>query len=152
NGPINMKILMQKPYVRIFLLTMTVFLGSCQESWLDEQPLAQLSEASFWTSESDASLALTGIYNGSNVGNNGYNNELLIMASATDDSGYKLGAVGVIDSGYLVPGDDQVVRAIWQRAYRTIFKANYFLENIDRVEMDAQRKAVLTAEARFLRA
>lgn len=147
-----MKILMQNQCVRIFLLTITVFLGSCQESWLDEQPLTQLSEASFWTSESDARLALTGIYNGSNVGNNGYNNELLIMASATDDSGYKAGAVGVIYSGYLVPGDDQVVRAIWQRAYRTIFKANYFLENIDRVEMDAQKKAELTAEARFLRA
>lgn len=147
-----MKTLVHMPYVRIVLLTITVFLSSCQESWLDEQPLTQLSEASFWTTESDAKLALTGIYNGSNVGNNGYNNELLIMASATDDSGYKLGAVGVIYSGYLVPGDDQVVLAIWQRAYRTIFKANYFLENIEKVDMDAQKKAEYIAETRFLRA
>ena len=125
---------------------------ACQEEWLDEQPLAQLSESTFWNTASDAMLALTGIYNGSNVGTNAYTNEFLIMASFTDDSSYKNGAVGVIYSGYLRPADSQVVRAIWQRAYRTIFKANYFLENIDRVEMDAALKAQYIAEARFLRA
>lgn len=74
------------------------------------------------------------------------------MASYTDDSSYKNGAVGVIYSGYLRPADGQVVRSIWQRAYKTIFKANYFLENIDRVEMDPALKAQYIAEARFLRA
>ncbi len=125
---------------------------ACQQDWLDEQPLAQLSESTFWNSESDALLALTGIYNGSNVGHNTYTNELLIMASFTDDSSYKGAGVGVIYSGYLRPADTQVVRAIWQRAYRTIFKANYFLENIGRVQMDEALKAQMTAEARFLRA
>src|SRR5690606_27615112 len=74
------------------------------------------------------------------------------MASATDDSGYKAGAKGVIYSGYLVPGDAQVVQAIWERAYRTIFKANYFLENIERVDMDANLKKEYIAEVKFLRA
>ena len=146
-----------KPFKNISFagLVLTILLigpTGCQEDLLDEQPLAQLSEASFWSSESDAKLALTGVYNGSNVGTNAYNNELLIMASFTDDSGYKHGAVGVIYSGYLQPADAQVVRAIWQRAYRTIFKANYFLENIERVEMDPALKAQYIAEVRFLRA
>ena len=123
-------------FVGLFLTILFIGQTGCQGDLLDEQPLAQLSEASFWNSESDAKLALTGVYNGSNVGTNAYNNELLIMASFTDDSGYKHGAVGVIYSGYLQPSDAQVVRAIWTRAYRTIFKANYFLENIERVEMD----------------
>lgn len=139
-------------FFAVLSLILSVGLTGCQPDWLDEQPLSELSESSFWNTESDAILALTGVYNGSNVGNNSYNNELLIMASATDDSGYKNGAVGVIYSGYLVPGDVQVVQAIWQRAYRTIFKANYFLENIERVEMDAARKEALIAEVRFLRA
>jgi hypothetical protein len=146
-----------KPFknINLFVLTslfLIVVQTGCKEDWLDEQPLAQLSEASFWNNESDAKIALTGIYNGSNVGTNGYTNELLIMAGFTDDSGYKNGAVGVIYSGYLTPGDGQVVRNIWRRAYQTIFKANYFLENIDRVDMDANKKAELIAEARFLRA
>jgi hypothetical protein len=136
------------------VLSFMILLGQtgCQQSWLDEQPLVQLSETSFWNNENDAMLALTGIYNGSNVGNNGYNNELLIMASATDDSSYKFGSVGNIYSGYLRAADTQVVQAIWQRAYRTIFKANYFLENIQDVEMDPEKKAEFIAEVRFLRA
>lgn len=134
-----------------FLFVSGIFTG-CNNEWLDEQPLAQLSEGSFWQSESDAMLALTGIYRGSNPGSNRYTNEHLIMASFTDDSAYKNGGVGVIYSGYVVPGDGQMVKAIWDRSYRTIFKANYFLENIDRVEMDAAKKAEFIAEARFLRA
>lgn len=136
------------------VLTLAILIGQsgCSKDWLDEQPLVQLSEQSFWNSEGDAMLALTGIYNGSNVGNNAYNNELLIMSSATDDSSYKFGSVGNIYSGYLRPADSQVVLAIWQRAYRTIFKANYFLENISKVEMDPEKKAQYIAEARFLRA
>lgn len=135
------------------VLSILILIGQtgCQD-WLDEQPLVQLSENSFWNSESDALLALTGIYNGSNVGNNSYNNELLILSSATDDSSYKFGSVGNIYSGYLRAADTQVVLSIWQRAYRTIFKVNYFLENIDKVEMDPALKAEWIAEAKFLRA
>lgn len=137
-----------------FLLSLIVLIAfsSCKKDWLDEQPLAELSEASFWNSESDAMLALTGIYRGSNPGSNQYTNELLCMASMTDDSGYKFGAIGVIYAGYFTEGDNQVVKAIWDRCYRTIFKANYFLQNIDQVEMDSNKKAEFIAEARFLRA
>ena len=137
--------------VGVLVLLILIGQTGCQD-WLDEQPLVQLSEGSFWNSESDGLLALTGIYNGSNVGINAYTNELLILSSATDDSSYKFGSVGNIYSGYLRAADTQVVRAIWQRAYRTIFKVNYFLENIDRVEMDTALKAQWIAEAKFLRA
>jgi len=148
-----MKIMKKFKYIELIMLTVCMLVVSgCSDEWLDEQPLAQLSESSFWASESDAMLALTGVYRGGNVGHNTYTNELLIMASHTDDSGYKNGAVGVIYSGYLNPGDGQVVQAIWQRAYATIFKANYFLENIDRVQMDEAVKAQMIAEVRFLRA
>lgn len=142
-----------KKFNLVCVLSVLVLIGQtgCQD-WLDEQPLVQLSEGSFWNSEGDAKLALTGIYNGSNVGDNSYNNELLILSSATDDSSYKFGSVGNIYSGYLRAADSQVVLVIWQRAYRTIFKANYFLENIDGVEMDPELKAMYIAEARFLRA
>src|SRR5690606_36472844 len=145
----------QKLYIRRFylvIITLTIMASRCKDTWLDEQPLDQLSEGSFWQSESDALLALTGLYNGSNPGSNTYTNELLCMASMTDDSGYKFGDIGVIYSGYFKESDSQVVKAIWDRSYRTIFKVNYFLENIGEVEMDESKKAELIAEARFLRA
>lgn len=140
--------------INLLLLVTLVLLGQtgCKD-WLDKQPLDSVSESTFWTSGSDAMLALTGVYDGSNVGTNSYNNELLIMASFTDDSGYKHGAVGVIYSGYLKESDSQVVEAIWNRSYTTIYRANYFLENIDKVEdMDDAEKAEMIAEVRFLRA
>ena len=122
------------------------------EQFLDEQPLTDLSEAAFWKNENHAMLALTGCYQMSNIGNNSYNNEYLIMESMTDNAGYKHGSVGVIYSGYVREGDTQLVTAVWNRSYKTIFKCNYFLESIDQVEMDAAKKAEYIAEVRFIRA
>ncbi|RIH62772.1 RagB/SusD family nutrient uptake outer membrane protein [Mariniphaga sediminis] len=134
-----------------FLLVYFLIFTGCN-NWLDEQPLSAISEASFWTSESDAMLALAGCYRQNNFTINSYNNEHLILTSNTDDSNYKESATGDIYTGYMRPSDWEVVRSIWLRAYKTIFKANYFLENIDRVEMDDVKKAEITAEVRFIRA
>lgn len=138
--------------INIFILLLSAGQVSCTKDFLDQQPLAQLSESTFWTSPSDALLALTGIYQGSNIGDNTYTNDDLILGSATDDSGYKNGGVGIIYSGYLLPSDGQVVGSTWRKSYTAIFRANYFLENIDKVDMDASLKAQLVAEARFIRA
>ncbi|HEY1008678.1 MAG: RagB/SusD family nutrient uptake outer membrane protein [Daejeonella sp.] len=148
-----MKIFNRIRIVSAGILISIVSLSGCQKDLLDQQPLTDLSEGAFWNSEGDALLALTGMYNGSSVGtgnNNG--NELLILSSMTDDSDYKNSKVGLIYSGYVVSSDAQVAGSIWTRGYRTIFKANYFLANIDKVTMDATKKAQLIAEAKFLRA
>src|SRR5690606_22371379 len=44
------------------------------------------------------------------------------------------------------------VTSLWTKSYRQIARANYFLENIDEVDMDAVKKAEMKGEARFLRA
>lgn len=139
--------------VSAFLLISIVSLSGCQKELLDQQPLTDLSEGAFWSSEGDAMLALTGIYNASSVGSGNNNgNELLILSSMTDDSDYKNSKVGLIYSGYVVSSDSQVTGSIWTRGYRTIFKVNYFLANIDKVTMDATKKGQMIAEAKFLRA
>lgn len=142
---------MKKIYVIVGILMVSLFSG-CGTDWLDEQPLESLSASSFWNSQDDVLLALAGIYRAGNVGTNAYNNEVLCMSSATDDSGYKHGSIDNIYSGYFKPGDSQVVQAIWNRAYVTIFRANYFLENIEKVQMDETKKAEAIGEVRFLRA
>ena len=143
--------LIKKIYVIAGIL-MVSLLSGCETDWLDEQPLESLSASSFWNSQDDVQLALAGIYRAGNVGTNAYTNEVLCMSSATDDSGYKHGSIDNIYSGYFKPGDSQVVQAIWNRAYVTIFRANYFLENIEKVQMDEAKKAEVIAEVRFLRA
>lgn len=143
--------LIKKTYVVIAIL-MVPILSGCGTDWLDEQPLESLSAASFWNNQEDALLALTGIYRTGNVGNNSYNNDNLCMTSATDDSGYKHGTVDNFYSGYFRSSDTQLIQATWNRAYMAIFRANYFLENIEKVQMDATKKAEIIAEAKFLRA
>lgn len=135
-----------------FSFLIVLLFAGCSTDWLDEQPLGSVSTTTFWKSENDAKLALTGIYNQSSIGDNSYNNTFLCLSSATDDSEYKWAGVGVIYSGYFLPSDGEVVGNIWKRCYAAIFRANYFLENIDNVEMDAVLKAQYIAEARFLRA
>ena len=147
-----MKLIYKSYFVQFVLLIIVFGQVGCNKDFLNQQPLAQLSQATFWNSSSDALLALTGIYQGSDVGDASYTNDDLILGSDTDDSGYKNGAVGLIYSGYFQASDAQVVGAVWTRAYKAIYRANYFLENIDKVQMDATLKAQYIAEARFLRA
>jgi starch-binding outer membrane protein, SusD/RagB family len=138
-------------YLGILILLFTGLIG-CQKDWLDEQPLSAVSEASFWTNRNDAMLALMGCYRNTNFTIASYNNEHLCLTSATDDSNYKESAVGDIYTGYFLSSDGQVVQSIWNRAYTTIFRCNYFLANIDRVKMDDAEKKQMTAEVKFIRA
>jgi len=135
----------------IVSLLFVISLAGCGTDWLDEQPLTSISTATFWKSENDARLALTGIYNQSHIGDNSYTNDLLCMTSATDDGDYKWAGVGVIYSGYFLPADG-MMSTIWNKSYTTIYRANYFLENIESVEMNQDLKKQFIAEARFLRA
>ena len=130
-----------------FLMTVT----GCGTAWLDEQPLSAISTATFWKTESDARLALNGIYAQSNVGDNSYNNDLRIYTCKTGDGETKQSYVGFTYAGYVKPSDSPVA-TLWNRCYASIFRANYFLANIESVEMNASLKAMFIAEARFLRA
>ncbi len=140
-----------KKIIRIFLIITTFGLLGCNSDWLTENPLDQLSEGSFWKSENDALLALTGVYNYSPDAS-GIN-----LATAkwiniqSDDVTFKVGT-GFRIGDFKQPTETVVVRGAWQRAYRVIFRCNLFLENIDKVEMDASKKAEYIAEVKFLRA
>ena len=145
----KMLTILQKANLWVVLLIMTV--TGCGTNWLDEQPLTSISTATFWKTESDARLALNGIYTQSSVGDNSYNNFLMCYSSKIGDGEYKEAAVGVIYSGYFLPSSGEV-SSVWNRCYASIFRANYFLENIESVEMNPALKAQFIAEARFLRA
>ena len=132
-------------------LLFLMVVASCGTDWLDEQPLTSISSATFWKSESDAILALNGVYTSSTVGDNGYNNLLLCYTSKIGDGAYKEAAHGDVYTGFFTPTDWEVAR-IWNMCYTAIYRSNYFLENIEAVEMDEALKAQFIAEVRFIRA
>ncbi len=149
-------------YERTVLLTAVLFsmlITGC-EDFLDKQPLDQLSTSTFWKNESDAKLALTGVYfiEGQNATGAKQNYDLwnqdtyLRLFEATTDNGFeKDNNVTDFNNGNLTPAYGPV-RDLWTTTYRKIAKCNNFLENIDKVTMNEARKAQMIAEVKTIRA
>ena len=130
-------------------------LVSCGDSFLDVTPADQLSDATFWQSETDADRALTGCYRGWESATN------IVFLDAATDNGYEQ-----FDYNYQALGNGQILptsapghQSPWIDEFATewftydrIRKYNNFLEKIDAVEMDAAKKERYKAEVRFLRA
>jgi starch-binding outer membrane protein, SusD/RagB family len=152
-----------KSYRRFALLSSFLLLGfitGCEKDFLDKQPLDQLSTATFWKTESDALLGLTGVYfiEGQNASGAKQNYDLwnqdtyLRLFEATTDNGFeKDNNVTDFNNGNLTPSYGPV-RDLWSTSYVKIAKCNNFLSSIDNVKMDAAKLAQMKAEVRTIRA
>lgn len=125
-----------------------LLLGSCD--LLDVKPNI-ITEETFYTSSSQAQLALNGVYGVLNswqlYGCNlildlNYNSDIVQYMSTTNDS--MKGASFELDAN----SDD--VYQTWTWLYKGIRNANAFLENIEGTDFDPDGK--MEAQARFLRA
>jgi len=135
-------------------LLATLVLGgtsSCDESYLDKNPLNAISGASFWKTQTDVDMALVGVYRRLQSVTFGYRKS--ILDGYSDNSydrhnqiGFQNPSIGIINASN-VPG------ALYNEPYAGIASANYFLENVGAVAAVPQAsKDVYIAEARFLRA
>jgi hypothetical protein len=146
-------------YAIISAFLFTLFLTGC-EDFLDKQPLDKLSTATFWKTESDAMLGLTGVYfiegqNGT-AAKQSYDlwnqDTYLRLFEATTDNGFeKDNNVTDFNNGNLTPSYGPV-RDLWSTSYVKIAKCNNFLANIKGVTMDETKKAQMIAEVRTIRA
>ena len=135
--------------IYLILVILLIDLSGCKKDWLDEQPLTQISQSSFWKTESDALLALTGLYRVGILSMNVTWN--LYMLSATDDTRFPLNTDAGVGK-FELPNDGSVISLVWKSSTLAIYRSNVFLANIDNVVMDANKKAQYIAEARFMRA
>jgi len=129
---------------RYLLLAGILLISSCSD-FLDRNPLSEISNESFWNTETDATAALTGCYSGWF-----YMDDIIYLDCVSDNSynpfsweGYQVQATGMAtptDYGYSY------------FSFENIVKCNNFLANIDRPEMDEDLRARYKAEAKFLRA
>jgi len=149
-------------YLKAVIITAVILIGfltGC-EDFLDRQPLDQLSTETFWKTESDAMLALTGVYfiEGQNSTGAKQNYDLwnqdahLRLFEATTDNGFeKDNGVTDFNNGDLTPAYGPV-RDLWTTCYRKIAKCNNFLDHIDNVTMDQTKLSEMKAEVRAIRA
>jgi len=142
-----------KKITGILLLTAMFSLSSC-ESYLDILPDDRITSETFWESQQDANLALNGIYN---VLRNNYIYGYGGGYDACTPNAYQWahweGQQMQVGDGSIFSGSGAIVSGRWQECYRGIYRANYFLENIDRVpNLNAATKERMLGEVYFLRA
>ena len=140
---------------KIFIYALTLMMGatSC-ESYLDILPEDKITNENFWKSKQDATLALNGVYN---VLRNdfvyGYGGGYDACTPNAYQWAHWEGQQMQVGSGDIFSGSGGIVSERWTACYKGIYRANYFLENVDAVtEMTAEEKALYKAEVLFLRA
>lgn len=128
--------------------------SGCQKDLLNKQPLSSISDATFWKTANDATLALNGVYD-SGSGWTGYNfwcaTSMVNLDLMAGDGSEKESIPdhftdGTLNSAYSFVG------AYYSQAYTQIGRCNNFLDHIGQVTMDATQKNVMIGEVRTIRA
>ncbi len=145
------------------IIVVFVFLGisSCEDK-LEQYPKSQYAKETFWTNESNAMIALAGVYRG-NIAYSGTQVNpsdwwcyagLILFEHATDNAFDRRGknaAQNRLTNGTLLP-DNAILGTHWSGSYIRIAICNDFLENIVSVDMNEATKKRMIAETRFIRA
>lgn len=132
-------------------LSLLVF-GGCSEKFLDIFPEDKITSVSFWQNESDVKLALNGIYAG--LRDNfvyGYGGGLDAATPNAYQWAYWEGYQQQVGNGSVTTSTPGIVVNRWVGCYRIINRANYFLQNIDKVDLSDKAKKTYIGEAHFLR-
>jgi hypothetical protein len=128
---------------------------SCNE-FLERNPTTEISGPTFWKTHKDADMALAGVYSRLNVNTFNYEGvySLAVMAGDANEGGQSLGAssTGTFAMGLMESVSGGLLANIYNECYRGIASCNYFLDNIDRVDMPPSTATRYKAEVRFLRA
>ncbi len=143
-----MKIKIKYSLIALLLLTFS----GCEESFLDVQPEDRITSVSFWQNEGDVELAINGIY--SVLRNRGIYGSGPTMDACTPDAyqwAHWNGKELQIGNGSNTSGSDGLTMERWTMCYQIINRVNYFLDNIERVELSGEASAKYLGEAHFLR-
>ena len=127
---------------------------SCSDDFFDKNPLDAVSDATFWTTESDAMLALAGCYNngGAWSGEDFWSARGVMFLDLMSGLGSEKEMIpdlftdGSLNAGYWA------VEGYWDNAYKKITACNNFLKNVENIDMDQDIKAMMIGEIRTIRA
>ncbi|SUJ24378.1 SusD family [Sphingobacterium spiritivorum] len=138
-------------YLVYSMLSLSLLQTSC-ESFLTIDSPTGVTDEQWWNTETDAYNAIASVYVGIPGGSSGRN--IMYYAGLTDEAVHRGDFKGDYDSFTrgLATSRWGVANSIWQDDYICVRRANRFLENVDRVYMDATLKDRMKLEARALRA
>ncbi|GGK64906.1 RagB/SusD family nutrient uptake outer membrane protein [Rufibacter glacialis] len=136
-------------------------LGACTDSFLDTEPITDLTESNFYRTPDDAYKALVGCYDGLQII---WADGVSFPVASEILSDNAFGGTGASDGfGYQMldefdknrsPADQDLFGANWDAYYRAVYRCNVLIGKIDQINWtgnEALRKTY-EAEARYLRA
>ncbi len=135
-------------YIILSLAVSTISLVSCDNDLLETVPNDRLSVDVFWRTETDAKLAVNGLYTDLDSTN------IISWDALTDiaHTNQNFDVQAYIELG-TYDGTSSKVLGEWRRAYRGIRATSYFLENVDKVaSTNTTLINQLKGEAKVLRA
>ncbi|WP_316831748.1 RagB/SusD family nutrient uptake outer membrane protein [Pedobacter aquatilis] len=154
---------MKKISILFGTLCMVIGAISCKKDYLQKDPLAQLSENTFYKTQGDLDLALNGCYNflvrGANatsVGASaaGVGGAYMLWETLTDNAytNSSSGALGTVTLGQYESTSGGILRDMYDYSYDAIAASNLFIAKSANVQLADATKKTYIAEARFLRA
>lgn len=137
----------------ITVLSLMFGLTSC-ESYLDILPDDRITTDIFWTTPDDATLALNGIYSVLRERQiYGYGGGFDACTPDAYQWAHWEGQHMQVGDGSIFSGSGGIVSDRWKNCYRGIYRANYFLENVDKIPVfNKSEKEIMLGEVYFLRA
>lgn len=137
-----------KKITSILLLSGCLALSSCYK--LDTSPYNQVSSSNFWKNEDQALAGVLGCYNDLKK-ENGFGLQFSYDCLTDIGIGYDPVGMGEIISGTFTDRSGIVVGR-WKTGYDLIQRCNHAIAQIQKMEIDAQKKNTFIGEAKFLRA
>lgn len=144
-------------YINIFIFGICLLFSACS---LEKNPLTDLAEKPFWSSNRSAELALTAVYRANITDGVEYNASdfwsyqgLLMIENLTDNAFDRRGEnspLSSISNGKLTP-TNTVIGNYWKYAYKRVELCNRFLQGIERLQESELKKRYI-GEVKFIRA
>jgi hypothetical protein len=142
-----------KTKIAYFLLFVGLFLTACSDDILERYPLDGISEANFWKTEKDYETAIIAIYGQMQQG---LFSSALPYWDNISDNGYgqhnHWSSMDIV-TGNITPNTGGFVKDLYYSAWRSIARANIFLQHLkDYDGLKPEKKTLYEAEAKALRA
>lgn len=127
--------------------------SSCQNDFLEENPQSFISPDQFYKTEGDANAALIGVYNSLR---GIYSQDITFVGDLAGEQTWPGVSNSNVDrtniDAFQFDPANVILANNWANNYIVINRANSVIDNVPNITMDADKKGVIVAEARFLRA
>ncbi len=139
----------------LILLVFSISIFSACTKFLTEDLKGDFSSTSFYKNDKQALQAVNGAYNALAFSN--FNNAIWVFGDIASDDAVKGGNPGdqaeitYIDE-FNADANNGIISNYWTFAYEAIARANNVITNVPEVTMDADLKARIIGEAKFIRA